>query len=86
MTAIDKSVICLRHALLGPAGAILAVGIASGQTTPTSSSNNKGGASSITLDGCVAASPDRRKTFTLENAGQETTYVLKGLDVHDFVG
>jgi hypothetical protein len=75
----------VRHALLGAAGAILAVGIAYGQTTPTSSSNNKG-ISSTTLDGCVAQGSDNRKTFTLADAAQGETYLLKGLDVHDFVG
>ena len=75
----------LRHGVLVAAGAILAVGIASGQTTSTSTSNNNA-AGSRTLDGCVAASPDNRKAFTLADAEQGETYLLKGLDVHDFVG
>jgi hypothetical protein len=85
MTAIFRREIFLRHALLGVAGAMLAMGIASGQTTPTSSSNNKG-VSSTTLDGCVAQGSDNRKAFTLADAAQGETYLLKGLDVHDFVG
>ena len=85
MTEILKKAIFLRRALLGAAGAMLAVGIAYGQTTPAGSSSNKG-VSSTTLDGCVAASSNNKKTFTLADAAQGETYLLKGLDVHDFVG
>lgn len=61
------------------------VGIAFGQTPPASSSNPKR-VTSTTLDGCVTAGVDRRKTFTLANAADQETYLLKGLDVRDFVG
>ena len=83
MTQRLKRVMFLRNFLLASAGAMLAVGIASGGQTR---STGQTAASSTALDGCVAASPESRKTFTLEDAGQGGTYVLKGLDVHDFVG
>ena len=38
----------------------------------------------ITLEGCVAASPTARNAFTLDDSGQ--TYTLKGVSVRDFVG
>src|SRR5438477_6515376 len=38
----------------------------------------------VTLSGCVAASPNTRNAFTLDDEGQ--TYVLKGMNVRDFVG
>ncbi|SRR5216684_2502230 len=85
MTGRVRGKVFLQRALLTSAGAIFALGIASGQNPPRSPSNPKG-TSSTTLDGCVAAGADRRKTFTLADAANQETYVLKGLDVHDFVG
>ena len=38
----------------------------------------------VSLDGCVAATSNARNVFTLDQDGQ--TYVLKGLNVRDFVG
>jgi hypothetical protein len=38
----------------------------------------------VTLQGCVTASPNARNMFTLDEEGQ--TYVLKGMNVRDFVG
>jgi hypothetical protein len=38
----------------------------------------------VTLDGCVAASQTVRNTFTLDDDGR--TYLLKGVNVRDFVG
>jgi hypothetical protein len=38
----------------------------------------------VTIDGCVAASQTAKNAFTLDDDGR--TYVLKGIDVHDFVG
>jgi hypothetical protein len=38
----------------------------------------------VTLDGCVAASQTAKNAFTLDDDGR--TYVLKGVNVRDFVG
>lgn len=38
----------------------------------------------VTHDGCIAASPTMKNAFTLDEEGQ--TYLLKGVDVRDFVG
>ena len=38
----------------------------------------------VTHDGCIVASPTTKNAFTLDEEGQ--TYVLKGVDVRDFVG
>ena len=38
----------------------------------------------VTHDGCVAVSQTGKNAFTLDEEGQ--TYVLKGVDVRDFVG
>jgi hypothetical protein len=84
MTERARGKIILQRALLTSAAAIFVVSIASGQNPPPSPSNLER-VSSTTLDGCVAAGADSRKTFTLANANQET-YLLKGLDVRDFVG
>lgn len=40
--------------------------------------------STVTHDGCIVASPTIKNAFTLDEEGQ--TYVLKGVDVRDFVG
>jgi hypothetical protein len=38
----------------------------------------------VTLDGCVTASQTAKNAFTLDDDGR--TYVLKGVNVRDFVG
>ena len=83
MTEIARAKI-VQRALLTSAAAIFAVGIASGQNPPASSSNPQ--RLNSTLDGCVVAGTEGRKTFTLANAANQETYLLKGLDVRDFVG
>jgi hypothetical protein len=85
MTNKVRKQMLLQRALLTGAAAICAVGMASGQNPPASSSSAKR-VSSTTLDGCITAGADRRKTFTLANAANQETYLLKGLDVHDLVG
>lgn len=51
------------------------------QTAPANQASKNG---PVTLDGCVAASQTARNAFTLDDDGR--TYVLKGIDVRDFVG
>lgn len=84
MTEIARATI-VQRALLTSAAAVFAVGIASGQNPPASSSNPDR-LNSTTLDGCVVAGTKGRKIFTLANAANQETYLLKGLDVRDFVG
>jgi hypothetical protein len=50
--------------------------------TPPANQGSKNGP--VTIDGCVAASPTARNAFTLDDDGR--TYVLKGVNVRDFVG
>jgi hypothetical protein len=56
--------------------------MAGAQTTPPAASAQP--PNTVTLSGCVAASPSARNAFTLDEEGQ--TYVLKGMNVRDFVG
>src|SRR5262249_56639978 len=58
------------------------IGAATSQTAPPANRASKNG--SVTLDGCVAPSQTARNAFTLDDDGR--TYVLKGVDVRDFVG
>src|SRR5258708_6488415 len=85
MADTARSKVMLERALFMSAAAILTVGIASAQNTAPSSSNPTRG-TSRTLDGCIAAGADRRNTLTVADAANQETYVLKGLDVHDFIG
>jgi hypothetical protein len=85
MTEKARGKIILQRALFTSGAAIFVASIAFGQNPPPSPSNQDR-VSSTTLDGCVAAGADRRKTLTLANAASQETYVLKGLDVRDFVG
>ena len=85
MTERARGKIILQRAMLTTAAAIFIVSIAAGQNQPPSSSNAPR-VTSMTLDGCIAAGADRRKTFTLASEANQETYLLKGLDVRDFVG
>ena len=55
-----------------------------GAPSPQSSSTGSTPKTPVTLDGCVVANPNDRKAFTLDDDGR--TYLLKGLNVRDFVG
>jgi len=70
--------------MIGAAGlVILMMGATAPQSqTPPANQGSKNGP--VTIDGCVAASPTARNAFTLDDDGQ--TYVLKGVNVRDFVG
>jgi len=57
------------------------IGAATPQAAPASQASKNG---PVTLDGCVAASQTARNAFTLDDDGR--TYVLKGVNVRDFVG
>jgi len=57
------------------------IGAATPQSAPASQASKNG---PVTLDGCVAASQTARNAFTLDDDGR--TYVLKGVDVREFVG
>jgi hypothetical protein len=59
----------------------LFIGAVAPQTAPANQASRNG---PVTLDGCVAASQTARNAFTLDDDGR--TYVLKGVDVRDFVG
>jgi hypothetical protein len=59
----------------------LLIGAADPQAAPASQGSKNG---AVTLDGCVAASQTAKNVFTLDEDGQ--TYVLKGVNVRDFVG
>jgi hypothetical protein len=50
------------------------------QSAPANPSKN----GPVTLNGCVEASQTAKNAFTLDEDGR--TYVLKGVDVRDFVG
>jgi hypothetical protein len=65
----------------------LAVAIAAlliGAAPQTAPANPTPKPSTVTHDGCVVASQTAKNAFTLDEEGQ--TYVLKGVDVRDFVG
>jgi hypothetical protein len=70
--------------MIGAAGLVtLLVGAMALQSqTPPANQGSKNGP--VTLDGCVAASRTAKNAFTLDDDGR--TYVLKGVDVRDFVG
>jgi hypothetical protein len=53
-------------------------------SVPAAPANAAQQPTTVTLNGCVAASSTMRNTFTLDDDGQ--TYVLKGVNVRDFVG
>jgi len=59
----------------------LLIGVAPPQNTASSQASKNG---PVTLDGCVAASQTVRNTFTLDDDGR--TFLLKGVNVRDFVG
>ena len=59
----------------------LLAGAAVAQHPPANQGSKNG---PVTLDGCVATSQSAKNAFTLDDDGQ--TYVLKGVDVRDFVG
>ena len=77
MTILDR-VVCAGACV------VVAVGAASGQT-PSDQAPKKG-TSLTTLSGCVAAGPDGRKDYTLADASLGETYLLKGVDVREFIG
>ena len=59
----------------------LLVGAMPPQTAPADQPQKNG---TVTLDGCVTASQTAKNAFTLDDDGR--TYVLKGVNVRDFVG
>lgn len=66
---------------LAMAFAAFLIGTASGQNAPA---NKAPKPTTVTHDGCVVASDTGKRAFTLDEEGQ--TYVLKGVDLRDFVG
>ena len=58
----------------------LALSAAGGQSAAAAPPNP----STVTLDGCVAANPTARNSFTLDEDGR--TYLLKGVSMRDYVG
>jgi hypothetical protein len=64
------------------AGFITLLIAAAAPQTATGEQASKNG--NVTLDGCVASSQTAKNAFTLDEDGR--TYVLKGVDVRDFVG
>lgn len=83
--SIARFIAVLEHALWTAACASIAVGVVGAQSSSTPPAAKKG-ASLTTLSGCVATNPERKKDFTLADDQQGETYLLKGLDVRDFVG
>src|SRR6266576_3428415 len=67
--------------MLAVAVAALLLGTAAGQDAPASKAPKP---TTVTHDGCVVASQTGKNAFTLDEEGQ--TYVLKGVDLRDFVG
>jgi hypothetical protein len=62
-------------------GAAVAQSASAAQTAPANQPSKNG---PVTLSGCVEASPTAKNAFTLDEDGQ--TYLLKGMNVRDFVG
>jgi hypothetical protein len=62
-------------------GASASQAAAAPQAAPANQPSKNG---TVTLDGCVEASQTAKNAFTLDEDGR--TYVLKGVNVRDFVG
>jgi hypothetical protein len=56
----------------------LSTAVAQSPATPAPNPNT------VTLNGCVAANPPARNSFTLDEDGR--TYLLKGVNMRDYVG
>jgi hypothetical protein len=65
-----------------PGALVMLLAAANSQQSAPAASAQKN--TTVSLDGCVVASPTARHTFTLDDQGQ--TYVLKGLNVRDLAG